>query len=790
MKNTPFSGFARFLKLRNSILVLSILAISALFISQMTGCSSGPTSPGTTPGMQTTTIYGRVVDESGAAVPGASVAAGTMTAVSDSRGLFIIKNATVPQGRAVVVGKKAGYFNAARASATASNGVTHIDLSMMTDGTTGSVSATSGGTVNIPSTGASIAFPAGSFTDASGAAYTGTVSVAARYLDPKVETFFDYFAGDDIAKTASGKTASLTSAGVLRVELRGASGESLKLDASKPATLTFPKPIDPKAPIVMPLWYFDESLGMWKEEGKATLANGIYTGTVSHFTDWNLDYYDSTTGEMGVYGDVNLRVVCNGAPVSDVVITIVGDDVPGGKYFVHAGGKTGPDGKLHFIRFPANRTTQVDIRSTRNGGKYYINTPITVNLTQGQTLDLGDISLDSPCPATIEGSLTACDDTKAEGLAVVSDGTNIQYSYTKTGDFALSVPSGVILTVDAMDVNGNQATTVAIPALNQSELRNMGSIKICGSATANYIDITSNSAKEGLQLAYSHDGSRLVAWQSQSPQFTIYDTKTGNVISTTPLTGIYYIRNMYFSDDNNKLLLSTTYGPTQLYDVSGATTTMLLSIQNILNARLYDDGTKIVAAASTGYPNPPSLNIYSATDGSILKTLHPLNFGNSGDSTGSFGFNQSEESIVYPDGNTAQTARVWSLKTDAELRNFSYSGQPYTFTTSDDGLTMTATVDYMTYSCYNTLTGIKTGDVKIPVSKSGRLGFPFITQNYLYTTDQSNGVDIMMIFKISDGSSTLKLLSSNAYISSIAASRNEQYLAASPSGLIRIWKLR
>ncbi len=768
---------------------LSIMAISGLFISLVNGCSSGPTTPGQLGATQTTTIYGRVVDETGAAVIGVSVAAGTMTAVTDTKGLFVIKNATVPQGRAVVIAKKSGYFNAAHAEVPQSNGTTRIDLSMMTDGTTGSVSATNGGTVNVAG-GASIAFAGGSFTDASGSSYSGIVNVAARYLDPKNETFFDYFSGDDIAQTASGKTASLTSSGVLRVELHGSTGQVLKLDASKPATLSYPKPIDPKAPAIMPLWYFDESLGMWKEEGKATLNNGFYTGTVSHFTDWNLDYFDSSTGTFGTYGSVDLRVVCNGVPISGVSISIIGDDAPG-KYFVHPGGKTGPDGTLHFIRFPANRTTQVDISSTRNSGLYFINTPITVNLNPGQNLDLGDITLNSPCPASIQGSLVACDDSKAEGLVTVSDGVHQSYTYTRSGNFAVAAPATVVLTIDAMDVSGNQATTQTIPALASGELRDIGNIKVCGPATSNFVDITlTGQNKEGQILAISPDGTRLAAWQYQPSQFTIYDTKTGNVISTTPVTGQSNINAMHFSSDNNKLLLSTTYGATQLFDVSTATATMILSFPNILNAKLYDDGTKIVAAVSQPYPNPPLLNIYSAADGSVLKTLHPTNFGSSGDSTGSFGFIHSEEAIVYPDGNAGGTARVWSLQSDAELRNFAFTGQPYLFLSSDDGSTVTSSSDNLTYFCYDTKTGLKSGTIILPTSQNGRYGYPAVTMNFLYTGEQANGANVIRIWKIADGSSTLKLLSGTSYVNSIAASRNEQYLTASTSGLIRIWKLQ
>ncbi|MFI5263413.1 MAG: hypothetical protein ACHQM6_02750 [Candidatus Kapaibacterium sp.] len=788
MKNIISLRFTRLLSLRNAFLFSLLVAFSSTFIAAFEGCSSGPTSPGsTTTATEITTIYGRITDESGASLMGVSVTAGSKSGTTDANGIFILKDATVTKGRALVLAKKTGYFNAAKAEVPLTGG-TRIEMSMMTDGSTGNVSATTGGAVNIVG-GASITFSGGSFTDASGAAYTGTVKVSARYLDPKSPSFFDYFSGDDMALASSGKNVSLISSGVLRVELKDQSGNTLKLDASKPATLSFPKPLDTKAPATMPLWYFDESLGMWKAEGSATLKNGMYSGTVSHFTEWNLDYYDST-GSFGVYGDVTLRVVCNGAPVGGVVITIVGDDNPGGKYFVHPGGKTGPDGTIHFIRFPANRPTLVDIRSDKNNGLYFINAPVAVNITPGQKLDLGDITLNSPCPATIKGTLVGCDDSKAEGLVTISDGKNISYIYTKTGDFTEQAPGLVPLTVDAMDANGNQATTVSVPALSSGELRDIGNLKICGSATVTYLDVPFGSGNNtyGQIIALSPDGSRLAAWTQQPTGFTIFDTKTGNILSTTTTTGASYLTAMEFSADNNKLLLSTTYGATQLYDVSGATPSMIISIPNVMSAKLYDDGSKIIGAVAQGSPNPPLLNIFSATDGSVIKTIHAANLGSSSDSIGTFGFIHSEESIVYPDGKTQGTTRVWGIQTDAELRNFPMAGNNYTFFTSEDGLTASGTSDYTTYFSYDTKTGQKYSDVAL--SKSGRESSPVLTQNNFYTSDQVSGAEVIRIIKLSDGTSTVKLFLGATYISTVAASRNEQYLAAETLGKIRIWKLQ
>jgi hypothetical protein len=78
---------------------------------------------------------------------------------------------------------------------------------------------------------------------------------------------------------------------MLAVELSGSNGEKLQLASGKSATLTFPITAvqQADAPMTIPLWYFDQATGMWKEEGNAKRRGNTYVGVVTHFSFWNVD---------------------------------------------------------------------------------------------------------------------------------------------------------------------------------------------------------------------------------------------------------------------------------------------------------------------------------------------------------------------------------------------------------------------------------------------------------------------------------------------------------------------
>ena len=132
----------------------------------------------------------------------------------------------------------------------------------------GSFNAPQGGTLTF--SGASVDFPANAIIGKTDSLpYTGTVDVKTYVFNPAASGFEDRMPGTLRGITTNNEQRALQSFSMLAVELSGAGNKSLQLAAGKKATLHFPIPAElvGKAPANIPLWYFDENTGLWKEEG-------------------------------------------------------------------------------------------------------------------------------------------------------------------------------------------------------------------------------------------------------------------------------------------------------------------------------------------------------------------------------------------------------------------------------------------------------------------------------------------------------------------------------------------
>ena len=264
----------------------------------LAACSSDSSDPGQEvppPGDPENMVFAAfsgMVKENGSPLAGVTVSSGSQTVTTDMNGAFRLDNVNNVNGRAVIKFEKAGYISVVR-SAKADK-VTRMDVQMTQAQTTTSFDSQNGTTVNVGymwSGQVQVDLPADGYMNGT-TPYSGTVKVAAAYLDPDNSDFANQMPGDLSAVRTDQSEAQLVSYGMVSVNLTGSNGEQLQLKEGSRAQLTFPIPdkfASQEAPAEIPLWYFDEATGLWVEEGTATLQGDKYVGYVTHFSWHNLD---------------------------------------------------------------------------------------------------------------------------------------------------------------------------------------------------------------------------------------------------------------------------------------------------------------------------------------------------------------------------------------------------------------------------------------------------------------------------------------------------------------------
>jgi hypothetical protein len=171
-------------------------------------------------------------------VSNATVTGGTATATTDASGKFTLTKVQFNSDTVVVIVIKDGFFEGAKNFASSNHAVSNATIQLIPKSVSGTISASSGGNVTIQG-GGSINFGPGFVNASNGNAYTGNVSVSARYLNPTDLNFGSYMPGDVKAVSVNNQPGTLQSFGVVAVEMNDAAGNKLQLANGKTATITY-----------------------------------------------------------------------------------------------------------------------------------------------------------------------------------------------------------------------------------------------------------------------------------------------------------------------------------------------------------------------------------------------------------------------------------------------------------------------------------------------------------------------------------------------------------------------
>lgn len=301
-------------------------AVLGLIVAVVTGC--GDTQTATT--QDTGTVTGQVISSAtntpvnGATVRTDAATAGTATTAAD--GKFSV---SAPVGDRTIVRVEAnGFVNAFPIARVTTGQTTNLGVKLVPIAVTETLSVGAGGTVS--SSTARVTIPANSLVPQSGGTPAGSVNVSLTPLNPAVDTTL-MPGGFNGISAGGGSTRPIESFGALLIDIRDSAGTRYNLAPGKTATIRIPvgtQSADP--PTTIPLWFFDETAGVWREEGTATLqgsgSNRFYEGNITRVTYWNADLVLDSIVVKGCVKDAN------GQPVANALVQTEGIDYTGVAY--------------------------------------------------------------------------------------------------------------------------------------------------------------------------------------------------------------------------------------------------------------------------------------------------------------------------------------------------------------------------------------------------------------------------------------------------------------------------
>lgn len=258
------------------------------------------------PGLEKTasvTFNGRIIDDLGNPVSGAEVKAGDKSVFTDKNGVFSLEKVVLPADHAAISVNAANFFEFSRAYVVKDGSEQNLTIRLLNKVVKGSINVASGGEVSLGNNAPKLIFPANAVTREDGSAYNGQVVVLGRYLNPQDPELPLYMPGNLTGINLVGEQRSLSTYGMLAVELQDGAGQKLKVASGKEVEIHMPidASIVSSAPTEVPLWYYDVAKAYWIEEGSAQKVGSEYVGKVKHFTYWN---YDGSIPSVKVTGTV------------------------------------------------------------------------------------------------------------------------------------------------------------------------------------------------------------------------------------------------------------------------------------------------------------------------------------------------------------------------------------------------------------------------------------------------------------------------------------------------------
>jgi hypothetical protein len=427
----------------------------------------------------TADIVGQVIDENGNPILGAIVKTNTHTCITDSDGFFLFMQISTSKNKTTLEVTKPNYFNGYRTMNIIANQDNYTKIRLIEKKNPSNFNATTGGLVQVNG-GGTIIFAANSIVNKStGAPYSGNVTVYSSWIDPTSDKLGELIPGALRGQDSNDNEKLLESYGMIGAELYDDNNQALQIASGYNAQITFPIPssLSSNAPTTIPLWHFDGTTGMWKEEGFAQKQGNEYVGSVSHFSFWNCDVPGNFIQFEATFKNTN------GTPQTNVIVKITNTANSTIRYSI-----TNSQGKVNGM-IPENANLFLELFTLECNTIFYSQniTTTTANLSLNNII----VNVPTPNQVIITGTILNCtNEICTNGYVKYKHNNNVKFIKASSNGIFFNSTIECITPINVKlipydfdeEVFGSETNY----SLN-SGLNNVGNLIACGNAYDQFV---------------------------------------------------------------------------------------------------------------------------------------------------------------------------------------------------------------------------------------------------------------------------------------------------------------
>lgn len=271
--------------------------------------------------MDVPTVAGRIADvATGAGIEGVTARVGSTSATTNANGQYTL--AGFPSAPSVVVSYDVeGFVPQSRVVDSVTMANAPMNLPMVQIALEQQFPAADPVVITVPNSTAQVTIAGNTLRTSGGSAPGGQVTGQVTPL--LAASNLDVLPGNYIGVSGGSTGQLLESYGALDVRLFDADGSPLVLASGSTATIRIPVASRSGTPSAsVPLFYYDATTGLWREEGVATLqgtgASAYYEGTIARFGTWSVNSFYPTVDVTGCVQDAA------GQRIAEAVVTLEG----------------------------------------------------------------------------------------------------------------------------------------------------------------------------------------------------------------------------------------------------------------------------------------------------------------------------------------------------------------------------------------------------------------------------------------------------------------------------------